>query len=270
MQRVTRHQIKRNELAEAVERTVHYTEDHLRLVGIAVGAVVLVVLAVLGVRWFLKGRAAEADEALAAAVRVHQAPVGVPAPKPEDPKEPSFADETARRARAKQLFEEVREGYGMSDAAGVAAVYLGQIAVAEGQLDDARELWEEYLNDDDDSLLASQTRLNLMALDRQQGKGEELVRQLQEMLDEPEPSLPQDVVLFELATTYEQLGRQPEADEAYQRIVTEHPQSPYRQSAQQKVADQGGLPGLGGLGGFGGPGGPGGPGGLPPGLVPGS
>lgn len=261
MQRATRHQMKRNELAEAVERTVHYTEGHLRLIGIAVAAVVLLVLAVVGIRSFLKSRAVEANEALAAAVRVHQAPVGVPAPKPEDAKEPSFADETARRARAKQLFEEVRETYGSSDAGGVAAVYLGQIAVAEGRLDDARELWEEYLDDDDDSLLANQTRLNLMALDRQQGKAEELVRRLQAMLDEAEPPLPQDVVLFELATTYEQLGRQPEAEEAFQRIVTEHPQSPYRQAAQQKVADQGGLPGLGGLGG---------PGGLPPGLVPGS
>jgi hypothetical protein len=118
--------------------------------------------------------------------------------------------------------------------------------------------------------LAAMVRLDLIDLDRRQGKGEELVGRLRPMLDDSDPPLPKDAVLYQLGLTYEQLQRRPEAAGAYRQIVDEFPQSAYHQEAQQKLVSLdpsranspfGNLGGIGGMGGLGLPGG-----GVPPGA----
>lgn len=234
-QRLTRKEIKRDEFASAVGRSVEYAETHSRgLIYAIVGVVVLAILA--GAAYALLGnRSVKANEDLAYAMKVYAAPVVPAASKPDDRQAPSFPSEAARRQRAKALFEKVRDDYGFSDAADVAAVYLGQIAAAEGKLDRARELWTDFVDGHEGHLLAGETRLNLIRLDRQQGKGEELVGRLRPLLDEPDAPLPQDVVLFELGKTYEQLNRRSEAVATYKRIVDEFPQSAYGQEARQRM-----------------------------------
>ena len=72
-------------------------------------------------------------------------------------------------------------------------------------------------------------------VDLQQGKGEQVVKDLRAMLEKGDSPVPQDVLLHELGMALEQLKRPQEAVQAYQRILDEFPQSPYRPEAQQKV-----------------------------------
>jgi TolA-binding protein len=61
------------------------------------------------------------------------------------------------------------------------------------------------------------------------------------------------VILYELATTQEELGRKQEALSSWRRITEEYPESAYRSEAQEKVsaldpsAGAAGMPGLGGF-----------------------
>lgn len=252
-ERLTRKDMKRDEFAMAMGRGVEYAGSHVRPILMAIGGALLLLLLALGLWSYFRHRAEEANERLAPAMRVYQAPIQATGAKPDDPKAPSFANEAARRAKAKQLFEEVRDDYGSTDAADVAAVYLADIAAEEGQLDRARELWTGFLDEHDDHLLAGAVQLNLFALDRKQGKGEEVVTRLRGMLDQTEGPLPQDVVLHELGVTLEQLGRPQEALQQYQKILDEYPQSAYRQAAQQRLAAIDPARAVGG-------------GGMPPGL----
>lgn len=234
-QRLTRKEIKRDEFANAVGRGVEYAESHVRSILLAVGAVILIGVLAFGIRAFLKGREAKAGEALTYAMKVYEAPVDAAAAKPTDPKAPTFASQDARRNRAKELFEGIRDDYGFSDAADVAGLYLGQIAVQEGQLDRARELWQDFVDEHEGHILAGQARLNLIELDRQQGKGQELAARLRAFLQESKPPLPQDILYHELGVTLEQIGQGGEAVEAYQKILDEFPQSPYRAEAQERI-----------------------------------
>lgn len=234
-QRLTRKEIKRDEFATAVGRGVEYAEGHVRSILLAVGAVILIGALAIGIRAFLKGREAEAGEALTYAMKVYAAPIDAAAAKPTDTREPSFASQEARRNRAKELFEGIRDDYGSTDAADVAGLYLGQIAAQEGQLDRARELWEDFVDEHEGHILAGQARLNLIELDRQQGKAQELATRLRGLLEETEPPLPQDILYHELGVTLEQLGQRQEAVEAYQKILDEFPQSPYRAEAQERI-----------------------------------
>jgi tetratricopeptide (TPR) repeat protein len=238
MSHLTRKEMKTNELATAVKSTVDYAEHHSRGLLMGIGALVAAALVGLGVWVWLGQRSEAANTALAEAMELHAAPIDPAAPKPNDPDAPSFGTEAARRARAKAAFEKVRDDHPWSDASDVAGLYLADVAVAEGKLDEARKLWEDFLDDHDGHVLAGETRLNLIALDRSQGKGNEVVTELRALLEDPEPPLPQDVVLYELAVTLEQLGRTQEATQSYQRILDEYPRSPYRQLAQQKVGTE--------------------------------
>jgi tetratricopeptide (TPR) repeat protein len=236
-QHLTRKEIKRDELANVMERGVEYAESHARTLFIAAGAALALVL--LSALFFLyrNHRAGDANAALAQAIKVFQAPIDPAAPKPDDPANPTFADAAARQTRAKALFGKLRDDYGSTEAGDIATVFLGQIALAEGQPDRARELWNGFVDDHGDHLLAGEVRVNLFRLDRSQGKGQEVAQKLQSMLDEAEPPLPQDVILHELGATQEQLGKKQDAVGSYQRILDEFPQSPFAQEARQKIGE---------------------------------
>jgi predicted negative regulator of RcsB-dependent stress response len=234
-QRLTRKEIKRDDFTAAVGRSVEYAGSHVRPIIYAIAGLVL--LAVLGLAaYFYRNRLQQdANEALAKATAVYQAPVVASGAKPADPVEPSFANEAARQARAKELLQKVRDDYGSTSSADVAGLYLAQIAASEGKLEDARRLWADFIDDHGDSMLAGEARINLIELDRRQGKGEQVVTDLRAMLEKGDAPLPQDAILNELAKTLEQLKRPQEAVQSYQRIVDEFPQSPYIQEAQQKI-----------------------------------
>jgi predicted negative regulator of RcsB-dependent stress response len=260
-QRLTRQDMKRNELSTALGKGYDYAESHGRTILMAAGA--LLALALLAGLFYMyrSSQADKANTALARAMEVYQAPIDPAAPKPDDPLNPTFADEAARQARAKTLFQELYEKHGSTVAGKIASVYLAQIAMAENQPERARELWNDFLDEHGDHLIAGETRVNLLRLDRSQGKGEEVAQTLTAMLDEAEPPLPMDVILNELAATQEQLGKKQEAVQSYQRIVDEFPQSPYAREASQKLSEldpsratgamgMGGMPGMPGMPGF--------------------
>ena len=254
-QRLTRKDIKRDEFASAVGRGVDYAESHTRELLLTVGGVLLVVAIGIAVYFYVSHRSNRANEALAAAVKAYNAPIDPSGAKPDDATEPSFASEAARQARARQLLARVRQDYRWTDAADVASLYLADLDAGSGKVAAARQLWSDFVKKHGDHVLAVQARIDLLELDRSQGKGQQVAQRLREMLDRSDAPLPQDVILYQLAITLEQLNRDQEAARTYQRIIDEFPQSPYRQTAQQRLtaldptraaAGNGQLAGLGG------------------------
>jgi hypothetical protein len=236
-QRLTRKEIKRDEVAEWFGDTAEFLRRHRTMLILSTAAVVAVLVLAVGGYWWLSTRSAGANELLARAITVYAAPIDAIAPKPDDPDAPSFADEASRRARAKELFEKLANGFSFADAADVADVYLGRIAVADGDLDGAARYWREFVDAHRGHVLAGEVRVNLLALDRQRGRGAEVAGELEAMLTKApdDRPLPGDVILSELATTYEQLGRDGDAKSTWSRLAEEYPQSAYAAAARQKA-----------------------------------
>ena len=244
MSRLTRREMKRDEVAEAFGRTVEYSRSHARTILLIVIGVVALAIAI-GAAYAGRLRAiARTNEDLVAAMRVYEAPVDAEAAKPDDPHEPSFATEEARRERARELFEEVRDGSGAT--ADVALVDLGQLAAEGGDTAAARELWRRFLDRHEDHLLAGSVRVSLIGLDRAEGEAERVAADLETMLElsPEERPLPGDVVLYELAQTYEALGRDEDARSIYQRLVEEYPRSSFGMPAREKAGPAAGAPSL--------------------------
>jgi len=232
---LTREQLKRNELGEALEAGIHYAEDHVRTILTAIGAIAVAALGIWAFFVWSSSRRAGANELLTEALRVVDAEVVATGAQPDDPAKPTFASEAERDARARELFAEVDDRFGSTSVGRVAKLYLAKAALDGGDAARARQLWEEYLEKDDRSTVAASVWVNLFDLDRAEGKGEALAERLRGMLEDPARPLPADLLLYQLALTYERLGRPGDATATYRRIVDEHPQSPYFTAAQQEA-----------------------------------
>jgi len=234
-QRLSRHDMKRDELVATLERGVDYAQHHTR--GILIGMAVAAGVGALGLAGWLwwQHRRVEANELLARAIQVAQAPLDPAAPKPDDPRRPSFADEAARRSRAVGLLEELREDYGGTGAAAAGTVYLAGLKLEAGEAEEALRLFEEAGGGSPDDLVGAAAWLTRLRADREQGKGEEVVAALRAALEADQRPLPDDVLLYELGATLEMLGRAEEARAAYQRIIDEFPRSPYQGLARERA-----------------------------------
>lgn len=230
-----REDLKRNELEEALGKGIHYAEDHKRMILYGVGAVVGVALVAAGIFYWLGSRKDGANDLLAKALRADGGAVVATGANPGDPVKPTFASEEARRARSKELFGELDAKYGGTATGRVAKLYLAQIAVAENDKERAKQLWKAFLDAEPAGALAAAARVNLYKLDREQGRGAELVEALKKMLEQDDKPLPSDVILYQLALTYDALAKTDDARATWRRIVDEYPQSPYIADAQREA-----------------------------------
>ena len=223
MSRLTRQQMKRDEMIETVGSVVQYSRGHTQvLIWVAAGLIALL-LAVAGFFWWRQAESAGAASALAEAMAV------------EDD------DATAR-----ERFQEVVDRYPRSAAAAAARLYLAGFAAAGEDGERARELWQAAAARSGDTALGLQARLNLWELGRQQGRHDEQADEIRALLEGDESSVPQDQLLYQLALTYETGGRDFEARESYLRLVDEHPQSVLRSLAEERaerLGDGGAGPG---------------------------
>jgi tetratricopeptide (TPR) repeat protein len=234
-----KHDIQEDAFRHGVAETFQYVAGHRRLlVGALVGVLALVAL-FIAVRAYMASRERASSELLGRAERVLAGPIVTSGAEPEDDRAPSFPDDASRTARAKALFEELREEHGGTAAGAVATVYLGHMRHQAGDVAGARELWGEFLDDHDDHMLASGVRVSLLELDRQEGRAAEVAERLRADLERGDKPLPEDVLLFELARTLEQLGNSQEAREVYQRLGDEYPDSPFASQAQAKARELG-------------------------------
>lgn len=240
-----KHEIRDDAFRHAVGESYGYVRGHQRNLLLAIGGVVLLVAAVAGWRTWATRREAAASDQLGHAIAAYDGQVVTTAANPDDLDSPSFPDEKSKQARAKELFEKLAKDYPRTGGAAVAEVYLGRIRFQQGDAAGARKVWQEFLDAHPDHILASAVRRTLLDLDRKEGKGEQVVQRLRADLEKEEKPLPEDVILFELGTTLEQLGRKQEAHDAFQRVVDEYPDSAWVSKATQKVRELGQPAGVG-------------------------
>jgi TolA-binding protein len=239
--RITRKDIRRDEFVETLEKGVEYTQGHVRSILVAVAA--LVGIGALGWGFFAwrNNVRMSANDALAQAMHAWSGTIDAAAPKPDDPTAPTFASEDARRVRAKELFTTLVRDHSGTSAGDVGNLYLAAIATQQGQIEEARGMWQKYLASHRHDMLAASVQLDLLRLDRAQGKGDQVIADLRKLIDDPDRTVPQDTLLFELARTLESQGKLDEARKAWQRITDEYPRSPYAAEAQSAS----GAPGAG-------------------------
>ncbi len=231
-QKISRRDMKRNELAETVGKTVGYVSEHKKgvaeIVAIGVGIAVLVGGFLLYRAWTERS----AGKALSSALEVLSTPLASDlAPDPAARAAKTYPNAAARRAEAEKFLRQAaRHG---STAPGRAA----QVILAADGADKAPQSIEvfEKAARQGKSETAAVAEIDAARLLASSGKTAEAIDRLKRAIDSPSTAAPKDALLFTLGQIYEQSGAPADARAAYQRLINDFPNSPYRADARQKV-----------------------------------
>lgn len=213
--RLTRKEIKRDEVMEGLSRVVLFVKDNLRALGLALAGVLALIAGYAVWQSVGSHREEAANESLGVAL--------------EETAEPG-----ADLAMGQEKFSEVAQKYGATKAGSIAHAYLGTIAAEAEDFEAARQHWNEFLSRHPDDALAAGIERNLISLDRAEGNWEDLAQRLRGALASGGTALAEDSVLYELGRTLEDLGQMDGALEMYARLLDEHPSSVFAGQARQR------------------------------------
>jgi predicted negative regulator of RcsB-dependent stress response len=173
--RITRKELKTDKFALEVGHTVTFFEDHqkelIRYGAIAVG----VVLLIIGFGAYRRNQHASREGALAEAIRVQEAPVGISGSGGL-----TFPSEDAKAQASTKAFTELQIKYSGSAEGEIAQYYLGSIKADQGKLAEAEKLFLDVSQKGDDKY-ASLAKLSLAQIyfaDGRDTQGEKTLRDL--------------------------------------------------------------------------------------------
>lgn len=234
MDREHRRELKHDKFVDEIGALSLRAKANQRVLLMIGGGAVLIAALVYGIFFYRSGREARAQDVLAVAIETADATVGEQ--QPQGATGPHFKTEAERNAAAEKKFKDVQAQYPGSDAADVAGLYLARMAVARGDVKTARKLLEEFVSDHGDNLLVGGARFSLYQLRIENGEAAQVTNELNAELAKSDPVLPGDSLLVLLAQAYEVQGNEAKSKEAYRRITTEFPESPYVVEAARRAS----------------------------------
>ena len=224
---------------------------------LAVATVILVVVIVgfWALQGYRHGQAAETQGLFSDALELHHAPIDKVEEMVEAEGEEKKSAEEKAQARAQELannryrFQSEQERNQKAEEAflqlvqqhphsqlGVLSRYY--VALIEHQTDRSEKAKENlaWVIDNADSVANKNLARNALAqIVLGEGRPEESADLLEQMVEEPSPNYPQQIILMSLAESYEQAGNLDKAIEHYKKITSEYPTSQQSQKAQTRI-----------------------------------
>jgi predicted negative regulator of RcsB-dependent stress response len=234
MDREHRHELKHDKFVDEIGALSVRARANQRLLLTIAGALVAIAAITYGYFFFRANREEKAQQALASAIETADAVVSET--KPEQQTGLWFKTEAERSTAAERLFRDVQSKYSGTDAADVAGLYLARTAVTRGDTKTARALLEDFIDDHGDNVLVGAARFSLYQLRIESGEAAQVATELTAELEKSEPVLPGDSLLVLLAQAYDVQGNLAKSKEAYRRITTEFPESPYVVEAARRAS----------------------------------
>ena len=226
-QRISRRDMKRNELAETVGKTVGYVSEHKK--GVTEGVAIVAGLAVIvaGIFAYRAWGERSAGRDLSRALGVLATPLKTDQPSAAK----TFATAAERQAEADRFLKKAAS-HGSTGPGRAARVILAAGGTAKPA--EAVETFEKVARKGK-SETAAAAEIDAAKMLASQGKSTEAIDRLKRAIESPSTAAPKDALLFTLAQIYEASGAPADARATYQRLLTDYPNSPYRADARQKV-----------------------------------
>ena len=236
MRTTQRHRLKENEFAHVIDRAAVSLEANRRRV-LAIAALVVIVLGAFGGYLLWRARtSAAAGELLARASVVLDAPVAASPSPGQSPEPGSYPTEQAKLEAGLATLLSAAEAYPRT-AAGVAARY--RAAGVLGLLDRPEEAAARFQEVMDlagrDSVYYDMARLGRIVSQAQAAHYDQAIAALQGFTSGSAGEVPPDAVLMQLGRVYLMAGKTTEAQQAFQRLLDEYPESQSASDARREV-----------------------------------
>lgn len=216
MDRLTRRELKQDELRTTFEHYEYYIKEHYKEILGVTGIVVVVVGLVVGLRLYADRREAEANAQLGTALKTFRAYVGMPAPGSFDPGSEMFPVASEKYKKALAQFSEVIQKFPRTKAAEIARYHAGICQSQLGNKADAMKTLEEA-GKASDKEIAALAQFALAGELTASGKLQEAGKIYQYLADHPTSTVPQGTALLALAGTY-RTTQPAQARQIYERL----------------------------------------------------
>jgi TolA-binding protein len=235
MKRTERRHLKENELRNFA-RQARETLDARRRESTALIATVVVIAALavgyFGWRQHVQGKA---HALLAEALTVQEARIGPP-PAPGTPAGGLyFPTERERAQAALTKFKIAADAYPSTDAGLYARYQEGATALALGNPAQAVSAYQQVIDKAGSGFYGQMARLGLAEAQARAGQYEQAINAFKDLAQRKDGPLPVDGILMQLGRTYRDAGKPADAQQTFNRLVEEYPESPFSGDARKEL-----------------------------------
>jgi tetratricopeptide (TPR) repeat protein len=235
MKSTERHHLKENELgrlARSARETVQTRRTETT--GLIAIAVVVGALAIGYFGW-REHVQTKSHGLLAEAMAVQDARVGPP-PAPGTPAGGLyFPTERERSQAALTKFKIAADAYPSTDAGVYARYQEGATSLALGSTPGAISAYEQVIKQSGDNFYGQMARLGLAEAQVRAGQYDPAINTFKELAQRKDGPLPVDGILMQLGRTYLEAGKRADAQQTFNRLVEEYPESPFTGDARKEI-----------------------------------
>jgi len=174
--RITRKELKTDQVALQVEHGITFFEQHQKEISKYAGVAAVIAVLIFGYSIYSRSEHTKREEALAAAIRVQEAPAGGVSGNGGL----AFPTQEAKDAEAIRVFSDLQAKYPGSAEGEIAKYYLGSVKADQGKLAEAEKLYQEVSQKGDEkySSLAKLSLAQIYFSDGRADQGEKILRDL--------------------------------------------------------------------------------------------
>jgi TolA-binding protein len=236
MKRTERRHLKENELQTFAREARQQLEERKRETTMIVAAILVVGIAVGGYFAWRDRVETHAHALLADAMIVQGARIGTPAaPGTAGAGSLSYLTERERAQAALTKFKAAADAYPSSDAGIYARYQLAGTYMELGQPGSAAAEYQQIIDRSGDKIYGQMARLGLAEARAIEGKYDEAINGFKELAQRKDGPLPVDGILMQLGRVYLDAGKRADAQQTFNRIVEEYPESPYSGDARKEL-----------------------------------
>jgi len=234
MKRAERQRLKQNDLGHLTRQAQEVFADRKRDVGWIVAAVLVVGAVALGY-WVWHQRVQQgAQKLLADAMVIQEARIGPPAAA-TGATGLTFPTERERAQAALTKFKAAADAYPTTDAGLFARYQEASTQVVLGNPAEAAKAYQVVIDGAGNRLIGQTARLGLAAAHARGGQFDQAITTYKELAQRKDGGLPVDGILMELGRVYRDAGRAGEAQQTFNRLLEEFPESPFNADAKREL-----------------------------------
>jgi tetratricopeptide (TPR) repeat protein len=237
MRKEERHQIKRNDLATAMESAADYVGENRRSVTMMAAVAVGVLLLGFAGRSWWSARQGEGARRVGDLITAANASIIATVDDLGSNRGggPTFTSTEERSKKVVELADEILKKGGPGSATLTAQLYKGSALADLGKADEAAAVLEAVVKDDPQGLLGGSARLRLARLREAQGRPADALTLYQQIASDASGIMPPEEGLLGAARCQEALGQKDAAAQSYKSLLDKYPDSEYAAEARNKT-----------------------------------
>jgi TolA-binding protein len=234
MKRTERRHLKQNELQSLTRRVQGTVEEYKNEATWVITALVVIGVAAFGF-WAWRERVESRVHALLAdALVVQEARIGPPAAATGG-SGLTFPTEKERAQAVVTKFKAAADAYPSTDAGLFARYQEASTQMTLGNTADAAKAYQQVIDQGGDKLYGQMARLGLAEAHARSGQYEQAITAYKELVQRKDGQLPIDGILIQLGRAQRDAGRANDAQQTFNRIVEEFPDSPFNADAKREL-----------------------------------